>query len=600
MEDKKELKELVKELDHWEDWQNNYNKFVPLFIEEASKGNNWDMWNQEIFREFFEQARDQCVSSLQQGYFTNVEKEKIKNNWNSIAPLLKELSENQDVPNFELYQRVQEEIRKYTDVNRRAGTYRLIASLQPHLLCTIVNEGKLRSFVRSLNSKVFNSDLSLQGNWFNVSNTVIQFFKDQLSESNTYNIMTLPWELYEYFNTNGNPIKNNEMSESEVSEYIELLEYKKQIILQGPPGTGKTKLAKEMANELLISNDIDYESNQNYEENLVLNEKYVKNCLQVGLVIKGRNSEYTVVSVDDTGVNLKTQKTKPEGWKASFKKIIESFNQELFEKESRTGRGAYEDAVALFLNEDIKKSGKIIKKTNLDYLSLIQFHSSYMYEDFVRGIVTVPSEDGQGILYEVENKVLADFAQRAFNDPNNNYVLIIDEINRANLSSVLGELIYALEYRDEEVECMYGVNGDNKLVLPSNLYIIGTMNTADRSVGHIDYAIRRRFAFVDVLPKDLSGDNSVTFDSELFNAVKALFTTDEYVTRSPFLSSGFDPKDVALGHSYFIDKSVDGGSMTLRLEYEIKPILREYIKDGILIGKDIEQKVEELETKWQS
>lgn len=123
------------------------------------------------------------------------------------------------------------------------------------------------------------------------------------------------------------------------------------------------------------------------------------------------------------------------------------------------------------------------------------------------------------------------------------------------------------------------------------------MNTADRSVGHIDYAIRRRFAFVDVLPQDLSGDSMVTFDSELFNTVKKLFTIDEYMTRSQYLSNEFDPKEVALGHSYFIDKSDEGGAMAIRLEYEIKPILREYIKDGILIGDGIIEKVEALKVE---
>jgi hypothetical protein len=176
-----------------------------------------------------------------------------------------------------------------------------------------------------------------------------------------------------------------------------------------------------------------------------------------------------------------------------------------------------------------------------------------------------------------------------------NFILIIDEINRANLSSVLGELIYALEYRGEAVESMYNVDG-NELILPPNLYIIGTMNTADRSVGHIDYAIRRRFAFVDVLPKDLTDDDTIEFDSNLFSSVKELFTTDDYKIHSPYLSKEFDPKDVALGHSYFIDKSneSEGISMDMRLKYEIKPILLEYVKDGVLIGDGIKTKIEEL------
>ncbi len=88
-----------------------------------------------------------------------------------------------------------------------------------------------------------------------------------------------------------------------------------------------------------------------------------------------------------------------------------------------------------------------------------------------------------------------------------------------------GELIYALEYRGKAVESVYEVEGERDLILPPNLYIIGTMNTADRSVGHIDYAIRRRFAFVNILPKDLKEDQTIHFNSTDFEKVSQLFTT---------------------------------------------------------------------------
>ena len=165
------------------------------------------------------------------------------------------------------------------------------------------------------------------------------------------------------------------------------------------------------------------------------------------------------------------------------------------------------------------------------------------------------------------------------------YVLIIDEINRVNLSAVLGELIYALEYRGEAVQSMYTIEGENNLILPPNLYIIGTMNTADRSVGHIDYAIRRRFAFVNILPKDLTNELGDQFDSVLFAKVTDLFNTN--------LSPEFKKEDVQLGHSYFITKNTP---IDIRWEYEIKPILLEYVKDGILIGQDIEEKINSLIT----
>ena len=212
---------------------------------------------------------------------------------------------------------------------------------------------------------------------------------------------------------------------------------------------------------------------------------------------------------------------------------------------------------------------------------LIQFHPAYAYEDFVRGIVA-DTTDGGLVTYQVQNKVLAQFAQTALDDPNGNYVLIIDEINRANLSLVLGELIYALEYRGEAVASMYEFEGQKEIVLPSNLYIIGTMNTADRSIGHIDYAIRRRFAFVDVLPDEQTISNAQ--GKKLFQQVSQLFGEE-------YLSVEFKPNDVMLGHSYFL--SEDTQVLAQKLEYEIKPILREYLKDGVLL-ESVAEKIESL------
>ena len=218
-----------------------------------------------------------------------------------------------------------------------------------------------------------------------------------------------------------------------------------------------------------------------------------------------------------------------------------------------------------------------------EQFKLIQFHPSYSYEDFVRGIVAKPNEEGNGIVYTAENKILGTFAKEALKDKDKPYVLIIDEINRANLSAVLGELIYALEYRGEAVQSMYAIDGENNLILPPNLYIIGTMNTADRSVGHIDYAIRRRFAFVNILPKDLTNELGDQFEETLFAKVTNLFNTN--------LSPEFKKEEVQLGHSYFITKNTP---IDIRWEYEIKPILLEYAKDGILVGEGIETTINNL------
>lgn len=223
---------------------------------------------------------------------------------------------------------------------------------------------------------------------------------------------------------------------------------------------------------------------------------------------------------------------------------------------------------------------------------LIQFHPAYSYEDFVRGIVASVDSDGR-MDYRVENRIVAELARQAEDNPSANYVLIVDEINRANLPAVLGELIYALEYRydpenpgETSVESMYRLGGEDidraerrRLKLPKNLYVVGTMNTADRSVGRVDYAIRRRFAFVDVQPDPAVLDVAIT-DIELrakakglYDRVAALFTTEH-------LAPDFEARDVQIGHSYFL--AADDGELRIKMEHEVKPLLREYIKDGVL------------------
>lgn len=257
--------------------------------------------------------------------------------------------------------------------------------------------------------------------------------------------------------------------------------------------------------------------------------------------------------------------------------LIKTKHQVIFQGPPGTGKTRECKKIAnYFINGDYE-SDDFEKVIDSDQAELIQFHSSYSYEDFVRGIVAKPN--GNGISYETEDKTLLNIANKAANDHENPYILIIDEINRANLSAVLGELIYALEYRGECVKSMYPEHKDNdnyEISLPENLYILGTMNTADYSTGNIDYAIRRRFGFISKTP-DKSVLSGEAF--ELFESVEGLFRNH--------LSPEFSKDDVMIGHSYFIAEDENGNEdsdkLKTKLEYEIKPILYEYAKDGILI-----------------
>ncbi len=227
---------------------------------------------------------------------------------------------------------------------------------------------------------------------------------------------------------------------------------------------------------------------------------------------------------------------------------------------------------------------------------VIQFHPSYSYEDFVRGIaVNTKDENGKPLQtpsYEVKRKIIETFGDaEPKGEPK---VLIIDEINRAPLGSVLGELIYGLEYRGKAVYTPYRyVDDETKKEIPlkvsENLYIIGTMNTADRSIGTMDYAVRRRFAFVPVLPnaeviKDSWNNEKVGEEAErLFGEIDGLFS-NEYLE-----DESIDVNDIKIGHTYFLGNK-DNGMNTVdeisyleyRVKYQILPVYQEYVKDGLI------------------
>lgn len=236
--------------------------------------------------------------------------------------------------------------------------------------------------------------------------------------------------------------------------------------------------------------------------------------------------------------------------------------------------------------------GKTFMAKRLAYLSMevkdntkiemIQFHQSYSYEDFMQGYR--PKEDGG---FKLENGVFYRFCKRAQSDPENKYFFIIDEINRGNLSKIFGELMLLIEAdkrgQENAVSLTYSLSNDNRFYIPSNVYLIGTMNTADRSLAVVDYALRRRFAFLNILPtfNDKFKNELVNLgvDEGIIDQIIVKITSlNEEISNDQNLGKGF-----RIGHSYFCNVPKGSGDIdwyNAIIKHEIAPLIEEYWFDN--------------------
>ena len=410
--------------------------------------------------------------------------------------------------------------------------------------------------------------------------------------------------IEEEFSKKGIDFKMSRMSKNTMQEPLtKVLLNKHNIILQGAPGTGKTYNTAALALSILGISDIDYSNHEavmkRYNEVLIDFDEAgnIKNDGQIGFVTFHQSMDYEDFV---EGVKPKTnngQVTYGIGngiFKSICKKAMPKFNDTVDNFEDVWKKLVDE------LDEKEKIPVPLLKGTSTFDIELNEYGDglatrTYLdgKDDWERGLSKFFSKDQlyrvyqdlpgipsgghdnyrKAIIKELKkNYGLLEFKKGTQEGSSpKNYVLIIDEINRGNVSKIFGELISLLE-ADKRV------GGDHPLTVtlpyskesfsvPSNLYIIGTMNTTDRSVGSIDYAVRRRFAFV-TLEAD---ENKVPEGNarNLFNAVKNFLNKSKY---------DMDIEDLMVGHSYF----KDANNLQMKWQYEILPLLMEYHKDGII------------------
>lgn len=209
-------------------------------------------------------------------------------------------------------------------------------------------------------------------------------------------------------------------------------------------------------------------------------------------------------------------------------------------------------------------------------IEFVQFHQSYAYEDFVMGLR--PTAEGG---FELRTGAFYDFCKKAEGDPDRTYYFIIDEINRGNLSKIFGELFMLIEgdKRGQSVRLLYR---DEQFSVPANLRLIGLMNTADRSLAMLDYALRRRFAFFELAPafenERLKDELKEQGTPALEKLVAAIGRLNSEITDDESLGRGF-----AVGHSCLFGhdgKLVNDDHLADIVEFELVPLIEEYWFDN--------------------
>lgn len=375
-------------------------------------------------------------------------------------------------------------------------------------------------------------------------------------------------------------------------------------ILFGPPGTGKTYSVRKYINAILSNNPGLKADNEEQRISYVV--KYLKwySAIALAMYSSGKKNKYLVSDIlNQKLVNVFAQTkenknlkealwgqlqihTDPESLTVKYKNRSEPF---IFDK-TEDSKWYLTDEGIKFVEENLSEQLELLNAKNQtskieDFYKFITFHQSYSYEEFIEGIKPVINDDEEnynGIKYEYNKGIFKEICQKANSDPKNKYLLIIDEINRGNISKIFGELITLIE-SDKRVNPNGNINFENtqiekgqllvnlpytksKFGVPSNLYILGTMNTSDRSIATIDIALRRRFKFIEMMPdKNLVADFGIGF-KEIFEKLN---------TRIKLLLD----RDHQIGHSYFINtKYENADAVTLKEIWfsEIIPLLNEY------------------------
>lgn len=483
-------------------------------------------------------------------------------------------------------------------------------------------------FKRENNSLEINDKFLKKG-----SESVKQQIQNIDNFNNQHAILQITKKIYDDIITNNIAVFSKEYQTRDgtlnLDPYLQALHWKPNLILYGPPGTGKTYYATEIAEQLtsanfspLIQPSSVYQMSDDEYGNFVI-ESIKKEAEANGYAFRVNKEKYNFVlehnddkihirftysksttnnkndcycGIDDSVISFLKQAPEynryivtvnnsarnfvvlPYSIEQKHAKFAGTTNSENWDP---TGVNAHSYHIIIYDNDasfggtnyDCKKFVRNIKQIFNPVIKIITFHQTLSYEEFIEGIKVNPTKDNLSVIYDVEPGIFKKFCKVAENDdPKNKYVLIIDEINRGNIAKIFGELITIIEKdkRGKQVTLAYS---KEKFSVPNNVYIVGTMNTADQSLTHLDAALKRRFTMIEHYPdSDILKHHKLNGEIDLTDLLDAI--------NNKLIENNF--RDGQIGHSYFMDGNkvlTKISDLQMVFAHDIIPLLRDYFYD---------------------
>ena len=513
----------------------------------------------EDTKDFFLRVPDNYISANPQGMYSKDEYEKLLAVWPDIYDTLKRNVDAGAIDKDD-YDQLYLRLEPLTSKNKRAAYHRIWAGVFPDYLTSVISDARFDQ----LYDMVREQDDSLsekKGNWLEDNLTLMAFFKEKVSFKEPWHRAVFGWHLYEYFTKTTSEI-NSTMN---LNEYTALLEANMNLVLTGAPGTGKTYLAREIAKKMGDDKPgfVQFHPSYDYTD-----------------FVEGLRPDKGGGFVRRDGIFKDFCKKAVD----PIKTALESFKAAV--KAAGTMSIPYVSSPGTFTITAGPTSFPVTTKSPKDN------PQSATYDD-VREVIKTGKKIGQKTYsFCIAKYIREHYLKR-------NFVFIIDEINRGELSKIFGELFFAIDpgHRGERVDTQYQNMIDDPndpfkdgFYVPNNVYIIGTMNDIDRGVESMDFAIRRRFAWSEVKAED-----RVSMLDEVIGG-----WSDEAKQRMMSLNKALTDKKIGLTEAYFIGPAYFlkvkryKGDFEQLWKYHIRGVLAEYLRGT----RDIDAKLDFLKEQY--